>query len=77
MQPIPDHGGQPVRLHFPFGRRGLLAATAVAAGVVYWRVRVARREADDREWDEDMRLAVEQGVSAGRDGADPPAEGGV
>jgi hypothetical protein len=66
-----------VRLRFPFGRKGLLAASAIAAGVVYWRVRAARREADDREWDEDMGAAVEQGVAAGQAAAAEPEEGGV
>jgi hypothetical protein len=66
-----------VRLRIPFGRRGLLAAAAIAAGVVYWRVRVARREADDLEWDADIHAAVDEGVAAGRAAAEEPAEGRV
>ena len=31
-----------MRLPIPFGRKGLIAAAAIAAGVVYWRVRVRR-----------------------------------
>ena len=51
-----------MRLPIPFGRKGLIAAAAIAAGVVYWRVR-ARRQ--DREWDEDVQSAIQDGVAAG------------
>ena len=59
-----------MRLRIPFGRKGLLAAAAIAAGV-YWRVCVARREADDMEWDADIHAAVDEGVAAGRAAAEP------
>jgi hypothetical protein len=54
-----------MRLPIPFGRKGLIAAAAIAAGVVYWRVRVRRQEAADREWDEDVQSAIQDGVAAG------------
>jgi hypothetical protein len=55
-----------MRLPIPFGRKGLIAAAAIAAGVVYWQVRVRRQEAADREWDEDVQSAIQDGVAAGR-----------
>jgi hypothetical protein len=55
-----------MRLPIPFGRKGLIAAAAIAAGVVYWRVRVHRQGAADREWDEDVQSAIQDGVAAGR-----------
>jgi hypothetical protein len=55
-----------MRLPIPFGRKGLIAAAAIAAGVVYWQVRAHRQEAADREWDEDVQSAIQDGVAAGR-----------
>ena len=55
-----------MRLPIPFGRKGLIAAAAIAAGVVYWRVRTQRQEALDREWEEEVRGAIQEGVAAGR-----------
>jgi hypothetical protein len=55
-----------MRLPIPFGRKGLIAAAAIAAGVVYWQVRARRQEAADREWDEDIQSAIQDGVAAGR-----------
>ena len=37
-----------MRLPIPFGRKGLIAAAAIAAAVVFWRVRARRQEAADR-----------------------------
>ena len=54
-----------MRLPIPFGRKGLIAAAAIAAGVVYWLVRAHRQEAADREWDEDVQSAIQDGVAAG------------
>ena len=54
-----------MRLTIPFGRKGLIAAAAIAAGVVYWQVRAHRQEAADREWDEDVQSAIQDGVAAG------------
>jgi hypothetical protein len=55
-----------MRLPIPFGRKGLIAAAAIAAGVVYWRVRAQRQEALDREWEEEVRGAIQEGAAAGR-----------
>jgi hypothetical protein len=55
-----------MRLPIPFGRKGLIAAAAIAAGVVYWQVRAHRQEAADREWDEEVQSAIQDGVAAGR-----------
>ena len=55
-----------MRLPIPFGRKGLIAAAAIAAGVVFWRVRSQRQEALDREWDEEVQGAIKEGVAAGR-----------
>jgi hypothetical protein len=55
-----------MRLPIPFGRKGLIAAAAVAAAVVFWRVRARRQEADDERWDEDVQGAIQEGVAAGR-----------
>jgi hypothetical protein len=65
-----------MRLPIPFGRKGLIAAAAIAAGVIYWRVRARRLEAADREWDEDVQGAIQEGVAAGRAAAsrERPAE---
>jgi hypothetical protein len=64
-----------MRLPIPFGRKGLIAAAAIAAGVVYWQVRAHRQEAADREWDEDVQSAIQDGVAAGRAATtDEPSE---
>ncbi len=55
-----------MRLPIPFGRKGLIAAAAIAAGVVFWRVRSQRQEALDREWEEEVQGAIKEGVAAGR-----------
>ena len=60
-----------MRLPIPFGRKGLIAAAAIAAGVIYWRVRARRLEAADREWDEDIQGAIQEGVAAGRAATSP------
>jgi hypothetical protein len=60
-----------MRLPIPFGRKGLIAAAAIAAGVIFWRVRAHRQEAADREWDEDIQGAIQEGVAAGRAAAAP------
>ena len=62
-----------MRLPIPFGRKGLIAASLIAAGVVYWRVRTRRQEAD-RQWEEDLEAATHEGVAAGRSTA-PEAPG--
>lgn len=54
----------PVRI--PFGRKGLIAASALAAAFVYWRVRERRREDEDRAWEAEIAAAVEEGRAAGR-----------
>ena len=54
-----------MRLPIPFGRKGLIAAAAIAAGVVFWRVRSQRQEALDREWEEEVQGAINEGVAAG------------
>jgi len=54
-----------MRLPIPFGRKGLIAAAAIAAGVVYWRVRARRLDAADRQWEEDVQGAIQEGVAAG------------
>jgi hypothetical protein len=60
-----------MRLPIPFGRKGLIAATAIAAGVVFWRVRTRRQEVADREWDEELQGAIQEGVAAGRTATSP------
>jgi hypothetical protein len=55
-----------MRLPIPFGRKGLIAAVAIAAAVVFWRVRARRQEAADEQWDEDVQGAIQEGVAAGR-----------
>jgi len=55
-----------MRLPIPFGRKGLIAALAIAAAVIFWRVRTQRQEADDERWDEDVQGAIQEGVAAGR-----------
>jgi hypothetical protein len=55
-----------MRLPIPFGRKGLIAAAAIAAGVVFWRVRAQRQEALDREWEEEVQGAIKEGAAAGR-----------
>ena len=55
-----------MRLPIPFGRKGLIAAAAIAAGVVFWRVRSQRQEALDREWEEEVHGAIKEGAAAGR-----------
>jgi len=54
-----------MRLPIPFGRKGLIAAAAIAAGVVYWRVRARRLDAADRQWEEDVQGAIQEGVAVG------------
>jgi len=56
-----------MRLPIPFGRKGLIAAAAIAAGVVYWRVRARRLDAADRQWEEDVQGAIQEGVVAGHE----------
>ena len=65
-----------MRLPIPFGRKGLIAASAIAAGVVYWRVRARRQEAD-RQWEEDVESAIHEGVAAGRSAAPETSEEAV
>jgi len=54
-----------MRLRIPFGPKGLLAAGALAAGVVFWRVRSARRDELDRAWEAEIAAAVDEGIAAG------------
>jgi hypothetical protein len=55
-----------MHLPIPFGRKGLIAAAAIAAAVVFWQVRARRQEAADQQWDEDVQGAIQEGVAAGR-----------
>lgn len=54
----------------PLGRRGLVSAAAIAAGVVYWRVRGSRQS---KQWERSIDDAVAQGAAAGRKAADADA----
>ncbi|MFN2569021.1 MAG: hypothetical protein ABR564_05400 [Candidatus Dormibacteria bacterium] len=61
-------------MRLPLGRKGLLAALPIAAGVVFWRVRASQRAAQDRLWDADIEAAAEEGVAAARTPrTEPPA----
>lgn len=55
-----------MRVRFPFGRKGFIAASALAAAVVYWRVRQTRRDELDRAWEAEISAAVAEGREAGR-----------
>ena len=46
-------------MRFPFGARGLLAAAALAGGVVYWRATSRRRA-------ERLEAAVDDAIAEGR-----------
>jgi len=47
-------------MKFPFGKKGMLAAGLVAAGVVYWRVQEQRRQAALAEWEAETDEAIAQ-----------------
>jgi hypothetical protein len=64
-----------VRVRVPLGKKGLIAASALAAAFVYWRVRERRRDEEDRAWEEEIAGAVEEGRIAGRSAADAPDSG--
>jgi hypothetical protein len=55
-----------MRIRFPLGLKGLLAASALGAGVVFWRVRASRRDELDRAWEAEIQGAVDEGIAAGR-----------
>jgi hypothetical protein len=48
---------------FPFGKKGFLAASALSAGVIYWRVRSSRAE-EERRWREELDAATAEGIAA-------------
>ena len=52
-------------MKFPFGKAGVAASVALIGAVVYWRVQQSRREAD-REWEEELGFAIDEGAAAGR-----------
>lgn len=55
-----------MRVRFPVGPKSLLAASALGAAVVFWRVRAARRDELDRAWEAEIAGAVDEGAAAGR-----------
>jgi len=54
-----------MRIPNPFNKKVLIAVGAIAAGVVFWRIRARRREAEDRRFEEEIQGAVHEGSSAG------------
>lgn len=54
-------------IRFPFGKRGFLAATVVAAGLLYWQARNSQREKWEREWEAEIEKAAQEGEAIGRD----------
>jgi hypothetical protein len=50
-------------MRFPFGKKGFLAASALSAGVIYWRVK-SNREEEERRWREELDAATDEGISA-------------
>ena len=53
-------------MKFPFGKAGIAASLALVGAVVYWRVQQNRREAD-REWEEELGFAIDEGAARGRE----------
>jgi len=53
-----------MRIPNPFGKKLLIPLGAVAAGLVFWRIRSRRREAEDRRFEEEIQGAVHEGSSA-------------
>ena len=60
-------------MRFPFGKKGLLAASALTAGVVYWRVKTNREE-EVRRWEEELEAATAEGVAAAHAAKEHAAE---
>jgi|HubBroStandDraft_6_1064221.scaffolds.fasta_scaffold685204_1 hypothetical protein len=50
-------------MRFPFGKKGFLAASALSAGVIYWRVKTSRAE-EERRWREELDAATAEGIAA-------------
>jgi hypothetical protein len=50
-------------MRFPFGKKGFLAASALSAGVIYWRVKSNRAE-EERRWREELDEATAEGIAA-------------
>ena len=54
-------------MRVPFGKKGLVAASAAVTGAMFfWRARARRREeAEAREWEAEIAGAVDEGRAAG------------
>jgi len=50
-------------MRFPFGKKGFLAASALSAGVIYWRVKTSRAE-EERRWRDELDAATAEGIAA-------------
>jgi len=55
----------------PFGRKGLVAVGVALGAVALWRVRTQRQEREEREWEEEIAAAVEEGRAAAESAVEP------
>lgn len=51
-------------MRLPFGRNGLIAAGFLLGAAALWRIRTQRREREEREWEEEIAAAVDEGRTA-------------
>ncbi|HYA01132.1 MAG TPA: hypothetical protein VEK76_12420 [Candidatus Binatia bacterium] len=53
-----------MRIKFPFGRKTLAAAGAIGAGLLFWRIRARRHEAEDRAFEEEIKGSAKEEAGA-------------
>jgi len=51
-------------MKFPLGRKGLVLASAALGAVAFWRIRAKRQEREDREWENEVTGAIDEGRSS-------------
>jgi len=56
-------------MRFPLGRKGLVAISAAAGALAFWKVRSRKREQENREWEAEVAGAVEEGRAAADKGS--------